>query len=255
MAHSVDTRRIDSQKGRYNIPNIGLFLWRLDTFSLTQSPAFPVDDQRYLYLFSPLGNDMQLFTRPESETDISHLAEEPINVPEPISRRVLDSNLDPYYGSQKSLLVAVDGEEIDVKEIKICNLADDNGSWAHLPENEDKIAIDPVLGRIAFPPPRPPENVRVTFHYGFSMAMGGGEYERRHSFVLAGSAITVTQPGQGLQNAIDAVAGGIVEIGDSGRYEETIEIKVDADEGVWNCALPTNIARRWCSTTTICKLS
>ena len=29
-----------------------------------------------------------------------------------------------------------------------------------------------------------PENVRVTFHYGFSMAMGGGEYERRKSFAL-----------------------------------------------------------------------
>ena len=86
MAHSVDMRRIETQKGRYNIPNVGLFLWRLDAFSLTRSPAFRIDDQRFL--FSPLGNDMQLFTRPESETDISHLAE-PINVPEPISRRVL----------------------------------------------------------------------------------------------------------------------------------------------------------------------
>ena len=229
LAHSVDTRRIESQKGRYNIPNIGLFLWRLDAFSLTQSPAFPVDDQRYLYLFSPLGNDMQLFTRPESETDISHLAE-PINVPEPISRRVLDSNLDPYYGSQKSLLVAVDGEDIDVKEIKICNLADDDGSWAHLPENKGKISIDPVLGRIAFPPPTPPENVRVTFHYGFSMAMGGGEYERRHSFALFGNVATVMQGESLLQSALtDAIGGGIVEIGDSGRYEETLEIHVDPD--------------------------
>ena len=60
--------------------------------------------------------------------------------------------------------------------------------------------------------------------------MGGGEYERRKSFLLTGSATTVTQ-GQSLQTAIDAVVGGgIVEIGDSGRYEETIAIKVDADK-------------------------
>ena len=229
LAHSVDMRHIETQKGRYNIPNIGLFLWRLDAFSLTQSPAFRIDDQRFL--FSPLGNDIQLFTRPESETDISHLAE-PINVPEPISRRVLDSDFSDYYGAQKSLLVAVEGVDIDVTEIKVCNLADDGASWAHLPVS--KIAIDPVLGRIAFPtatpPESPPVNVRVTFHYGFSMAMGGGEYERRKSFLLTGSATTVTQR-QSLQAAIDAVVGGgIVEIGDSGRYQEGIAIKVGADK-------------------------
>ena len=33
MAHSVDTRHIEVQKGRYNIPNIGLFLWRLGRIS------------------------------------------------------------------------------------------------------------------------------------------------------------------------------------------------------------------------------
>ena len=229
LAHSVDMRHIETQKGRYNIPNIGLFLWRLDAFSLTQSPAFRIDDQRFL--FSPLGNDIQLFTRPESETDISHLAE-PINVPEPISRRVLDSDFSDYYGAQKSLLVAVEGVDIDVTEIKVCNLADDGASWAHLPVS--KIAIDPVLGRIAFPtatpPESPPVNVRVTFHYGFGMAMGGGEYERRKSFLLTGSATTVTQR-QSLQAAIDAVVGGgIVEIGDSGRYQEGIAIKVGADK-------------------------
>jgi hypothetical protein len=225
VAHSVDTRRIESQKGRYNIPNIGLFLWRLDAFSLTQSPAFRIDDQRFL--FSPLGNDMQLFTRPESETDISHLAE-PINVPEPISRRVLDSDLRAYYGSQKSLSVAVEGVDIDVNDIKICNLSDDGASWAHLPEGKGKISIDPVLGRIAFPAGRPPKNVSVSFHYGFGMAVGGGEYERRESFVLSDSATIVTE-GQSLQSALDGAAGGgIVEIGDSGRYEETLSIRVRA---------------------------
>ena len=39
MAHSVDTRRIETQAGRYNIPNVGVFLWRLDAFSLTHSPG------------------------------------------------------------------------------------------------------------------------------------------------------------------------------------------------------------------------
>ena len=39
LAHTVDTRRIATGGGRYNIPNIGIFLWRLDDFRLTESPA------------------------------------------------------------------------------------------------------------------------------------------------------------------------------------------------------------------------
>lgn len=229
LAHSVDVRHIETQKGRYNIPNIGLFLWRLDAFSLTKSPAFRIDDQRFL--FSPLGKDIQLFTWPESETDISHLAE-PINVPDPISRRVLHRDLTQhhgkessvYYGKKRSLVIEVDSIEVGIDDIHVCNLSDDGASWAHLPVSQ--ISIDPVLGRIAFPPGKPPENLRVTFHYGFSMAMGGGEYERSKSFALSGSATTVAQ-GQSLQRALTgAAAGGIIEIGDSGRYEGPLMIAV-----------------------------
>ena len=229
LAHSVDTRRIESQKGRYNIPNIGLFLWRLDAYSLSASPAVRLDDQRFL--FNPLDNDMQLFTRPESETDITHLAER-INVPEPISRRVMDSYLIDYYGEQKSLFVTTDNVDTGIGDVNVCNLSDGGAGWANLPKKGDKIAIDPVLGRIAFPSGTAPQNVQVNFHYGFSMAMGGGEYERRKSFALSGSVTTVTQ-GQSLKAAIDGVAaGGIVEIVDSGRYEEALAIKVDAYKNV-----------------------
>jgi hypothetical protein len=227
LAHSVNTRRIETQNGRYNITHIGLFLWRLEAFSLTQSPAFRIDDQRFL--FSPLGNDTQLFTRPESETDISHLAER-INVPEPISRRVMDSYLSDCYGEQKSVFVMTDNVNTGIGDVHVCNLTDDGPNWAHLPGSGDKIAIDPVLGRIAFPPDTPPQNVRVSFHYGFNMAMGGGEYERRKSFALFGNVATVTQGQILLQSALTgAVGGGIVEIDDSGRYEETLQIHVDSD--------------------------
>jgi hypothetical protein len=234
LAHSVDMRRVDTQNGRYNIPNIGVYLWRLPAFSLTQSPAFRLrpDDQRFL--FSPLGNNMQLFTRPESETDITHLAE-PINVPEPISRRVLHNDLDLaqhsdkenslYYGKERSLVIEIDSMEVGIGDIHVCNLSDDGTTWAHLPASGEKIAIDPVLGRIAFPPDTVTTDVRVMFHHGFSMAMGGGEYERSRTFALGGGLMTVVQ-GQSLQAALTAAQGGgiIVEIGDSGRYEEALNI-------------------------------
>ena len=228
MAHSVDVRHAETQQGRYNIPNIGLYLWRLDAFSHTNSPAFRIDDERYL--FSALGHDVQLFTRPEGEADITHLAE-PLNVPEPISRRVLDRDLASYYGPGLSLLVERDNLEIPINDIQVCDLSDDGERWAHVPV--PKASIDPVLGRIAFPPGRRPVNVRVTYHHAFSMALGGGEYERRQTFALRGGVTSVVEgEGQSLQTALDgARGGGIVEIADNGRYahDETLSIVVEAD--------------------------
>lgn len=224
-SHTVDVRRIAGSRGRYNIPNIGIFLWRLNAYSLTDSPAFKMGDRRYL--FSPLGNNAPLFTRPETEEEITHLAE-PVNVPMPISRRMLDRNMTGYYGSKKSLFILRDGLEVPVDNVMACDLSDKDGTWAHLPL--DKVAIDPVLGRIAFPQSQsPPKQVQVTFHYGFSTEMGGGEYERRKSFdSLLQPVKQVTAPGT-IQSELEGVKnGGVVEIGDSGRYAETLKIEVNA---------------------------
>ncbi|MBS0171534.1 MAG: hypothetical protein JSR62_14380 [Nitrospira sp.] len=223
IAHSVDMRRIETQQGRYNIPNIGLFLWRLDAFAVRRSPAFRVDDERFL--FSPLGNNQQLVTRPQSETDITHLAE-PVNVPEPISRRVLDTYLAQYYGPQLSLFLEADNIDMSLGQVQVCNLSDDGASWAHLPVS--KVSIDPVLGRMAVPPGTPPVNLLVTYHYGFSMSTGGGAYERGKTFALGGGFVSVTQ-GQSLQAELTASqAGGIVQIDDSGRYAEALSVNLPA---------------------------
>ncbi|MGQ0445281.1 MAG: hypothetical protein ACT4O2_09205 [Beijerinckiaceae bacterium] len=127
IAHTVDVRRIATRQGKFNIPNIGVFLWRLHAYPLTGSPAFQVDQNRYL--FSPLGNNTPLFTRPEAEEVITHIAK-PINVPARITRRVLDRYMRDYYGVDQSLwLRFVDAEgilqEIGAEEIHACNLSDE----------------------------------------------------------------------------------------------------------------------------------
>ena len=225
IAHSVDMRRIETQQGRYNIANIGLFLWRLDAFRICRSPAFRVDDQRFL--FSPLGNNQQLYTWPDPETDITHLAE-PLNVPGPISRRVLDNYLAQYYGpgTNLSLFLEADNLDMSVGQVQVCNLSDDGATWAHLPVS--KVSIDPVLGRIAVPPGIPPVNLRVTYHCGFSMPTAGGSYERGKTFALGGGFASVTQ-GQSLQAELTAFqAGGIVQIDDCGRYAEALSLNLPA---------------------------
>lgn len=229
IPHTVDVRRIENREGKYNIPNIGIFLWRLTAYPLTGSPAplvDPLDARRYH--FSPLRNDIPLFTRPEIETEITHLAE-PINVPQPISRRVLDAYKAQYYGEGRSLQVYVDNVALTDSEFQVCNLHDlEDGSWAHV--SDTFIRVDPELGRIAFPETDPGRDVRVDFHYGFSADVGGGEYERGDHLAHSADPIRHISAGGSVQAALNLVTGGgTVRITDSHRYEETLSIAVDAN--------------------------
>jgi hypothetical protein len=224
LQRTVDVGRIPVLEGRHNIQNVGLHLWRLRAYPLRGSPAVPLDPRRWF--MSPLRADMPLFTLPETEEEITHLAT-PFNVPDPIGRRFLDENLEHLY--PRSLSLRVDGVEIPAVGVRVCDLSDDGAAWAHAPAT--RIAIDPVLGRLAFPTSEdPPEQVLVKFHYGFPFEVGGGPYERRASFTAGLAPVTQVRMGDALQPAIDgALAGGAVEIVDSGRYEETISIAVDPD--------------------------
>lgn len=228
-AHTVDVRSIADGDGKYNIPNIGIFLWRLTACPLTNSPACRlngiVTDRRFL--FSPLGNNTQLFSGAETEDEVAHLAE-PINVPELISRRVLDAHLSEYYGREKSFSIQSNGHEIPIDQICVCNLSDvPGGDWAHQPP-QNRVAVDPVLGRIHFGESIALQDPRVTFHYGFAADLGGGEYERQNSFdanlAKVARVITVPQVDPPVETIADALSllgsqNGIIEIANSDRHE------------------------------------
>lgn len=224
VAHSVEVRRIATDGGRYNIPNIGIYLWRLDAYPLRLSPAVAFTDRRYT--FSPLGNDSPLFTNPVPEEVITHLAE-PINVPLPISRRVLDTYLDNYYGTNKSFFLRVNESDVEQAKIIICNLEGltdaADSAWSHTPVDDDYIAVDPELGRIVLGTDYDTgSRVDVYYHYGFSADMGGGEYERADSFdATLTTASSVNSP-DSIQDALDDLSGeGAVEVEDSRRYTGT----------------------------------
>jgi hypothetical protein len=234
VPRSVDVRRIEPGRGRHNIPNIGIFLWRLDAYPLTDSPAVAVDDRRWR--FSPLGHDAPLYTRPVIERDITHPAT-PLNVPAAIGRRVLKERLADYYGAGRSIHVSVNGTFVAADQIVVCNLADGPANmWAHVPP-DDKYAIDPELGRLALPPNvKGPASVRVSVNYACSAEIGGGEYDRASSFTSSLAEVEKVPPVYskvpsaypGVQKALDALppAGGVVEITGSGRFQETPAISI-----------------------------
>ena len=224
-ARTVDVRGVERDAGKYNIPNVGLFLWRLGAFRLRDSPAVGLDGHRFL--FSPLGANLPLFTRPQTEGDITHLAE-PLNVPAPISRRRLDTALADYYGEELSVCV----EGVPWTDVAVCDLSDLDAAgtaWAHTPPAAARVAVDPVLGRLAFRDAQetPP---RVRFHYGFSAATGGGEYARAETFDAALTPVQAVESPGPIQPVLDAqaAAGGVVELADSGRFAEAPVIALDA---------------------------
>jgi hypothetical protein len=196
-----------------------------------------LDDRRWFA--SPLGHPLRLFTNPVAEDEITHLAE-PINVPDPIGRRTLAAHQALYYGSRPapgeppdnvdpSIVLYVDGDEVARDDVVVCDLSDDGAAWAHVPP-AGHYAIDPVLGRIAVAPDLPaPETVLVTYHYGFSDDLGGGEYARERTQDAAGTTVLrVPDDHATIQAALAALGGdGVVEITDSGRYEENLSIAVD----------------------------
>ena len=92
LAHTVDVRCINSRKtqGRHNIPSVGVFVWRLKSYPVTQTPAYCVEGKGlHCFTFSVLGNDAPLYLKPEPEDDPTHIADE-FNLPVPIRRRVLE---------------------------------------------------------------------------------------------------------------------------------------------------------------------
>ena len=244
VAHTAEMRRPEAGAGRYNIPNIGIFLWRLQPFALTNVPLTPdpLDATGRKFRFNPLGADQPLFRLPLTEILISHIAE-PANVPDPIdlplmARAVKAAATDPTavgdYGPGASLVLSrpnadptLPPDPIPVTDICVCDLRDVTVGWAHEATlAADKISIDPRLGRVLFGAAIGGP-ILASFHSGFSRPIGGGEYERS----LDGESLPVqlsAKDGDALQPKLDAIAaGGRLVIGDSLTYAQTPVFKVD----------------------------
>lgn len=235
IPHTLDVRSIKKRRGLHNIQNIGLYLWRLQAYPVNFAPGFSHGDGRYS--FSQIGLDIPLFNSPLTEVGITHLADQ-LNVPEPIRRLRLKRHLLDYYGIGKSILLIVDGSPVEPDDIVVCNLE----QWRHRPPTE-KVAVDPLLGRIAFPAGSNPSDVHVNYYYGFSTDSGGGFYDREvldygllentmtfnitKDAGVAGAFRTISEAIS--QWSTEGKPSAIFEILDSEFYGESFELVIPAN--------------------------
>jgi hypothetical protein len=280
IAHTVDVRRIVSHRSRglHDIPSVGLFVWRLQSYAVTHAAAYGVKREGpHCYTVNALGHDTVLHVRPEAESDPSGIAGE-VNLPVPIRRRALEERTSEhpvrahaaaaYYGPGRSLTIwapdwPVKGAPQPVPRERI--VPADLTDWKYRAARGE-IALDPVRGRMAFPVGQlPRRGVWVTYHYGFSADMGGGEYTRTVSqpraavvypvskdypeagvFATIGAALAAWRQAQhdlGTEPAGEAdkaswlarrerLRAAVVEIRDSAVYGEPIAIALEAGQSL-----------------------
>ncbi len=235
-AHTLDSRRIATRGGKYNIANIGIFLWRLQSYPLSRSSARKIGEEGRRYTFDPIGFEIPLYNRPQTEEWIVHLSSE-VNVPGTLRRYPLYSELEarrkgdflqPSYFEPQPVFeieIVLDDETephiVPLKDIFICNMT----QWRDPPSPEElestgdsdqakriPVAIDPVRGKMTLPKDTSPREVLVSYSYGFSGDVGAGPYDRTSSIEQALAGEVEWQVGVSKEAADgDAIFGTIQE--------------------------------------------
>jgi hypothetical protein len=254
-AHVVDIRRVDARSperpGLWNIPTVPVHAWRLQAFSITQALACHIDSESgHVYTFSALGNDSPLFARPSEDQP-----------PVRLTRQLLASHMEQHYGEGKSVRIElgvrdddqvrfaeIPADQVLVASLRRLDAADPDG-WPRLTwpigGHDDQpivVIIDPEAGRLLFSPAEDqPEHVRVSYHYGFARAMGGGEYPRLPAdaadrlMFRVGPDETYPTIAAALERWRETTPPGraaIIEIADSGVYAGPFEVALHSGDSL-----------------------
>jgi hypothetical protein len=165
--------------GRYNIPDVAVWMWRYASRPVANAPAFDLGGGGYY--FSALGGPAPLFQSvPPDPAPFARLTTER-DVPEPICLTRFRGDLGGFYPASMQLIA--DGVPVPLSQIVCANLSQ--------PCNvlKGKIAIDPERGRIQYARTGVtiPKDLRVNYNYGSPAEIGGGSYDRTANIVQPGT--------------------------------------------------------------------
>lgn len=252
LAHTVDVRRPGSHRspGRYGIDSVVLWLWRTRIRHLVSSPAACLEEvSPSSFTFSVLGNDAPIFRRVVPEADATTIAGE-ANLPVPLRRLSLAADASVVYGPGRTFDLEVGvrrgsgiaREPVPVERLVAADLSD----WSYRPR-PGTVAVDPQLGRVAFPPGQARHGLWVEYRYGSAADIGGGPYPRRLTAPSTGTfhqTVTQTKPypagsvrsiGKALdrwEKVREKTPTCVIEILDNEVYAETLVVSVRRGESV-----------------------
>lgn len=182
-AFTPEIRSNPQQRGSYTPNGVALYLWRLQSYAIERGtpravPGLSAAPQGRYFTLNPLGYDAPLFNNPQTETDITELAQE-VHIPGELSPSLWES--EAVEEADRPVQIYFDGTPLKRAEIHLADLAD----WQTKDhDSQAKVALDLQRGRMAVLTEDPPQNVTVNYSYGFSDDVGGGPYSRTGNTVL-----------------------------------------------------------------------
>lgn len=213
FAHLLEVRNADTAGGRFNIPNVGIFLWRLRAQPLGQGAPGDADadfisarrSAAGWWHMHPAGVDAPLFNPPRTETGgaVTQAAREenasaplrPLALHAELERlRAGDAGTAPVFMTGRDpvlrVFVRLAGETLPVEIAReglwICDIPD----AVTLPVPPRVAAIDVQRGRMAFPAALDVQQVWLHAAHGSAADIGGGPYDRGDALRAASSSLS-----------------------------------------------------------------
>jgi len=232
--HTADFRLGVDMVGWHNIPRLGVFLWRLQSFAVDQSTPVPMNGCPNQYSFDPTGRQIPLFAAASRSQSASYgdnwVSPQEWQLPGPIATPLLQAALTdpgtiPLYSA-----VAADGVTIIPNSFGVFQKPSAVYVLLDISDFLDpatqRSTVFPEIGRFRVLNPPASQPLFVTYNYGFSSTIGAGPYDRR----LAGTKPPVLpQPVTSIQggatNAVTANAPvGTTTIADSLTYTKITDV-------------------------------
>jgi hypothetical protein len=176
LSHTADVRRPVDHTGWYDIPRLGIFVWRLHSFPETGDPdallSTPVGDGGGCWTFDPTGRDVPLFaavSRSSQSYGAQWISPDEWQLPGPIDGPLFDLDRPPASPRLYS--------HADAGVIEMASLGVFHASTLSLVPIGD-LQVDPRRGRFHITSGTTTD-LRSFHHYGSAGRIGAGAYERR----------------------------------------------------------------------------
>ena len=240
LGHPIGTATSDDG-GRYNLGRIGLFFWRLPSYPIGR--AEPREVGPGAYTFHPFGIDSPLFNPPKNRTGPPNAALLPV----PLDAATLQneaSELDRREFAETGFLAPDPAIRVWVRfaapnqDKRPVLRFTDLSRWTPLSAGVEDgteaglripVAVDPALGRLAFPAGVGVDEVAVGYAYAFSGDLGGGPYYRPPRDIAPANWYAIV----GERSAYDEME--VVPQGDGGTGRHRCQSLAEA-VGLWNQA-------------------
>jgi hypothetical protein len=223
--HTADVRPGLGRNGWYNIPRLGVFLWRLKSYPVGPVTPVAVSGCPGWYSFDPTGRDIPLFAAGRSTDAYGRQWISPVEaqLPAPISQTLLDANVAASENASATGLYPA--------ALAVYSTVVTPPSLDLIPASQ--IQVRPERGRFehVLSPPAA-DNLVVAYHYGFSADIGAGPYDRRIDAIpiaapASNSVITGGGPALTVPGAVPST--GSLTIADSLTYAGAADVAVDGE--------------------------